>query len=289
MTDRTREDANQLAQLLNQICTATVEALQADDPQHRLAVSATLRDLLPQVEALPEVAAFVGVLARWLDGERPTGATVQSLEGPYRRVLATMLDDAPEPSPPTTPGEPISRRVLAQLVSAVVIAEVSGDEAVQRKLAAQLVTIQGQLDREWKQRLGPLLENLRAVLGGTDPRALPLPGEPLYQQLWLSARELLLAGEFSGEAAGAQLLDRLVHNALFALKSNNPDLTAALLRALLDVQRQALETDSPTIATLVGAIRARLQGLDPAPFIALLEGEELAAWQRILEGLEQTP
>lgn len=289
MSDLTPDDANEMAQLLNEICTATLEALQADDVQQRLAVAATLRDLLSQVEELPEIAAFIEVLARWLGGERPNEATAHGLEGPYRRALAAMLEDAPLPATLDAAQEPVSRRVLAQLVSAVVIAESSGDMEVQRKLAAQLVNIQSQLTRSWRKRLGPLLENLRAVLGGADPRSLRMPEEPVYQQLWLTARELLLSREFAEENAGAQLLDRLVHNTLFALRANSPELTLALSRSLLDVQRQALATDATGIATLVGAIRAHLQGLDATPFAALLEGDERAAWQQILEETEKRP
>jgi hypothetical protein len=240
------------------------------------------------MDDMPEIAAFVDVLARWLEGEPPTRAVIQRLEVPYRRAVSAMLEDARQ-APGAAPQEPISRRVLGQLVAAVIIARMSDDEAVQRKLAAHLVTIQGQLDREWRKRLRPLLENLRAVLGGTDPLSLPLPDDPLYQQLWLNARELLLARELGDEAAKAQLLDRLVHNATFVLKANSPELTEALVRSLLDVQRQALETQALGIATLIGTIRAHLQGLDATPLATLLEGEELAAWQRILEETEATP
>ncbi len=276
------------AQMLNELASAALEAIRSDDTQKRQATASGLREIRLLMDDMPEIAAFIDVLARWIEGEPPTRAVIQRLEVPYRRAVSAMLEDARQ-APGAAPQEPISRRVLGQLVAAVVIARMSDDEAVQRKLAAQLVTIQGQLDREWRKRLRPLLENLRAVLGGTDPLSLPLPDDPLYQQLWLNARELLLARELGDEAAKAQLLDRLVHNATFVLKANSPELTEALVRSLLDVQRQALDTQALGIATLVGTIRAHLQGLDATPLATLLEGEELAAWQRILEETEATP
>jgi hypothetical protein len=275
-------------QMLNELASAALEAIRSDDTQKRQATASGLREIRLLMDDMPEIAAFIDVLARWLEGEPPTRAVIQRLEVPYRRAVSAMLEDARQ-TPGAAPQEPISRRVLGQLVAAVIIARMSDDEAVQRKLAAHLVTIQGQLDREWRKRLRPLLENLRAVLGGTDPLSLPLPDDPLYQQLWLNARELLLARELGDEAAKAQLLERLVHNATFVLKANSPELTEALVRSLLDVQRQALETQALGIATLVGTIRAHLQGLDATPLATLLQGEELAAWQRILEETEATP
>ncbi|MDQ4076656.1 MAG: hypothetical protein M3220_10480, partial [Chloroflexota bacterium] len=184
------------------------------------------------------------------------------------------------------PHEPISRHVLAQLISAVVAAEAAGEVEVQRKLAAQLVNIQMKLDKEWQERLGPLLENLRAVLGGADPRILPTVPDPTYQRVWMSAVEILINADLSEEHAHAQLMDRLIHNTVFVARTDSAELTQGFLRTLLDVQRQAVESDALAVATLVGAIRAYLQGLDPTPFIASLKGEELEVWLRILEELE---
>lgn len=283
-------EANQLADLLNQICSATLDALHAGDVRQRLAVAGSLRQFRAQFEADSEVGGFVLLLAQWLEGERPNPVILADLDAPFRRALSLMLqsvtDETPQiPQAPQTPQAPISGRVLAQLLAAIVAAHAAQDEAIQRELAAQLVNIHAQLDREWKPKLGPLLENLRMVLGGADPRLLPAVPDPHYQNLWYNTVGLLAGGaDLSEEGAHHQLLERLVHNTLFVLRSDTPDLTTSFLRALLDVQREALEQHATPIATLVGAIRAHLQGIDATPFTVLLADDELAAWQRILEG-----
>lgn len=289
MGNISEEEANQLADLLNQICSATMDALHAGDVRQRLAVAGSLRQFRAQFEEDSEVGSFVLLLAQWLEGERPTAGKVSSLHDPFRRALALMLqsvpDEAPPPQTPQGPQAPISGRVLAQLLAAVVAAHTAQDETIQLELAAQLVNIHSQLDREWKPKLGPLLENLRMVLGGADPRLLPPVPDPHYQNLWSNTVGLLAGGaDLSEEGAHHQLLERLVHNTLFVLRSDTPDLTNAFLRALLDVQREALAQHATSIATLVGAIRAHLQGMDATPFTVLLTDDELAAWQRILEG-----
>ncbi len=290
------EDADQLAELLNHICAITLEALLADELTQRLDVAVALREFRAQFGGASVIAPFVLILAEWLEGERPDRRTIRSLDSPFRGALQAMVQQVPDkqgrtpPKPRSAePAEPISRHVLAQLISTVVAARAAGDEAVQRTLAAQLLNIQTKLEGEWRQRLGPLLENLRRVLGGIDARILPAVPDPIYQRLWMSAVELLINADLSEEHAHQQLMDRLTHNATFVARANNPDLTEGFLRTLLDVQRQALQSDAPAIATLVGAIRAFLQGLDPTPFTLLLQGEERAAWLRILEEGEGSP
>lgn len=278
------EEADRLAGLLNQICTVTMDALQGGDVAQRLAVAASLRQFRAQFDEGSEIGGFVEVLARWLEGERPGESALASLDSPFQRALETMLKEVAAPAPPRAAAErpPISGHVLAQLISAVVAAHAAGDETVQRELAAQLVNLQNRLDATWKGRLGPLLENLRRVLGGSDPRILPAISDPHYQNLWHNTVELLVSADLSAENAREQLLERLVHNTIFTRRSGSEELTQGFLRALLEVQRQAIESGSPAVATLVGAIRALLQGLDPTPFTLLLEGEELVAWEQIL-------
>ncbi|MBA3533476.1 MAG: hypothetical protein H0T73_16280 [Ardenticatenales bacterium] len=283
------EDANRLAALLNQVSSATVKALLAEEPQRALEVTSALRDLHGQLEEGSEIAPFIEVLLRWLEGQRPEDNAVQHLDPLFQRALRAMREQVPLQMRKTRADpaqEPISRRVLSQLVAAVVAAKSVGDAQAQRQLAAQLVTIQGKLGHRWRKRIGPLLENLRGVLGGTDPRVLPDVPDAAYQKIWVSARDLLLGAHFDEASARDQLLERLAHNTLFIARSKNPELTEHYLRALLEVQRQALESQAPTIATLVGAIRAYLQGLDPTPFVALLDGAEATTWQKVMTELD---
>lgn len=285
-----REEADQLATLLNQISTATLDAVRSGDLQQRLGLAGALRELRGQFEAGSAVAPFLGLLIRWLEeGRAPSPQESKALDPLFQRALQRMRAQVgEEATAEKEPAEPISRRVLAQLVAAVVAAHSADEQAVQEQLAAHLITIQGKLPAEWRGRLGPLLENLRSLLGGADPRILPPVPDPAYQKLWRSAQELLLSGEFGEEVAHDQLLERLVHNTRFTRRADSEALTEGFLRALLDVQRQALEGQQPAIATLVGAIRLYLQGGDPTPLSAQLEGEEQAAWQRIMEE-EESP
>ncbi|MGH2542422.1 MAG: hypothetical protein ACRDIB_06490, partial [Ardenticatenaceae bacterium] len=285
------EDADRLAALLNQICSATIEALQAGDLVGRLEVAASLRAFYEQFDEESSIAPFVMLLAEWLEGQRPTRAAMRPLDAPFQRALETMLQQVPETDAVVGQEaegsrEPISRHVVAQLMSTVIAATASENGKLQRELAAQLVNIQMKLAEEWRERLGPLLENLRAILGGADPAALPAVPDPVYGRLWESTVELLLSGDLREESAHEQLMTRLVHNTLFVAQAGNSELTEGFLRSLLDVQRQALESGATGVATLVGAIRAHLQGLDAIPFASLLEGEELEAWLEILARVE---
>jgi hypothetical protein len=126
------------------------------------------------------------------------------------------------------------------------------------------------------------------VLGGVEPLTLPAVPDPLYQRYWESVVELLLHADLSEGRAHEQLMERLVHNTSFVARAGNEELTTGFLRSLLDVQRQALDSDAVGVATLVGAIRALLQGLDPTPFATMLEGAERGAWIRILEEIGET-
>ncbi len=280
------DEANQLAELLNQICSITIEALAADDPQQRRLVATSLQELYNQFDESSEVAPFLAVLVAWLGGVRPEAMQTQTLTPPFQRALQTMIQQAPETNAASAsaPPEPVSRHVLTQLISMVIAAGASADTAVQRTLAAQLVDIRAQLDADWQARLGPLLDNLRVVLDGAEPQTLPAVPDPAYQRLWLSAVELLTGAALNEDEAREQLLERLTHNARFVQQASHPELTESLLRSLLDVQRQALSTGATDVATLIAAIRAHLQGIDATPFSVALQGDVLAAWLKIVGG-----
>src|SRR5690606_39045742 len=106
--------------------------------------------------------------------------------------------------------------------------------------------------------------------------------DPHYQNLWQNAADILTNADLSGDHAEEQLLERLVHNTRFTRSANDPDLTEGFLRALLDVQRQALATGAPHLAMLITAIRTLLQGGNTAMFVEHLEGAAKEAWERII-------
>ena len=292
MSDISVEEADLLAVALNKVCEATLHALKANDRQQRANVLTSVRHFRGQFEEKSEVHSFLRLLERWLDGQRPTSTQASYLVDPFRQALSTMLREVPPaaatPHPPPDNRQrnttaPISRRVLTQLISAVVIASKSDNVALQQKLATQLINIQTQLSGRWKTRLGGLFENLRYVLGGADPHLLPRVADPDYQTLWQNTIQVLQQTEIDEGKAKPELLDRLVHNARFTIQSNKPELTTGFLQVLEDVQYQAQSSGSTTIVALIAAIRSYLQGLDPTPFTVLLEGQELDAWKRIIE------
>ncbi|MGB0385160.1 MAG: hypothetical protein ACPGWR_10080 [Ardenticatenaceae bacterium] len=310
------EQADMLAVALNQMCGATIQALRGGDMRQCLAVATSLRDFRAQFDDESEVSGFVKLLEQWLTGQRPTEAAVTQLDAPFSDALVAMLQEIPfdklrAPPASATPSgttsrrtlggqaasqgspivgaasqepPPISRRVLTQLISAVIVTAGSNNKQIQGKLATQLVNIQSALEGPWRERIAPLLENLRYVLGGADAHLLPAVPDPEYQKLWQNTIQVMSNSQVDEESAHQQLLDRLVHNTRFTLQARKPELTAGFLQVLEDVQHQALSTDSPSIVTLVAAIRAYLKGLDPTPFTLLLEGQELEAWQKIIAG-----
>ena len=272
------EEADALAMLLNQTASATISALLHGEPDPA-ELAPALVELAAEFAPASGIARFLARLAAWLGGARPSASAADALGEPFGRALATMLARVPE-APAAGAAAPISRRTLTQLIAATMAARASGDEAVRRQLAATLVTTHGRLPAEWRDSLGALLENLRLALGAGELAALPPVPEP-YLALWESAKGLMLLGMFDEGQAHGELLERLIHNAAFARRAANPELSGALASALLDVQRHALESERAEIATLIGAIRAELLGENPAPFVALLGGAERAAWERL--------
>lgn len=285
MSGLSREEANQLAAILNQLCMRTLQALEGSEAE-RQRLTAALAAYQQQFDEGSEVGAFVLLLVRWLAGQRPAPSAADGLATPFQRALQVMLERHPAETrrAPVEEEEqpPISRHVLSQLVSAVVAAAVAGDVPTRRRLATHLVTVQGALDDAWRARLGPLLENLRATLDGAPLEGLPPVPDPEYQRLWQGAVELLLEPTLAPEQAEAALLDRLVHNSLYVLRGGDETLRERYLRALQSFQEQALESDRPQIVALVAAIRARFLGLDPAPFTFILDGTTRDAWLRLL-------
>lgn len=279
-------DASDVANMLNVVCGATVEALRSDNDERRRALRRQLAALADDLEPDPsDVVAFLHLLERWLAGSPPTSQQVKSLNGPFRRVLRQMKRqvDVQEREPADEPEDvpPIRETTLSQLVAAVVTAAKHDDPAPARKLASQLINIQEQLPDSQREDAGPFFENLRAVLGGADPRTLQsVPADP-YASLWETVTDLMSMGDASEAATRDALLDRLVHNAIFAQRAGDEELQQALAQALLDLQRKALAEGEDNLANLVAAIRSLLLGYDPTSHSSLLDGEELAAWRKI--------
>lgn len=270
-----RDEAAAVAAMLNQVCNATLDALQAEEnPGWRAALAAELDQLQADLDEAPGVRRFLKILIRWLRGSRPDQETVASLDGPFRRALESMLDQVPE-----APVEPeISlESLLAQTTAAVVAALQRDDLETRRMLAVQLLNLGQHLPEEAR----PLLENFRALLGGAPVERLPpISGEP-YRQLWSSAR-LLLTGDFElGETARAALLDRLVHNTYFALRANSPELTSALLEAFVELQRQALASGQTELADFILGLRLRLEGRETSHLVERFDEPYLSAWRRL--------
>lgn len=289
MSGISAQEADLLAVALNKACEATLHALQTTNRQERANVLVSIRNFREQFEEKSDISYFLKVLERWLDGQRPTSANLTRLDDPFRQALFMMLQEVPPAIPATPPAPqqdnstpPISRRVLTQLISAVVMAAKSDNVALQQKLATQLINIQAKLTAQWKARIGGLFENLRYVLGGADVHLLPPVSDPEYQTLWQNTIQVLQETEINEGTAQQQLLDRLVNNARFTIQAKKPELTSGFMQVLEDVQYQAQSSDSMMIVTLVAAIRSYLQGLDPTPFAALLKGEELDAWKKII-------
>lgn len=281
--DVTISDADFLAEALNKAVNLTLEALLFPENQAPAEVLGALRPFREAFSQESLVGHFLDALITWLEGQAPTRKTLEGLQEPFRGRLSTMMDEVRDTRRENKEEKPpISGNVLAQLMTTVIAAARSDDRAVQMELAAKLVNIHGQLPKKWKPRIGPLLDNLRAVLGGAKPHSLPKIPDPHYQNLWQNAADIIANADLSNESAEAQLLERLVHNSRFTIKSNEPDLTEGFLRALLDVQRQALSTGAPHIAMLVTAIRTLLQGGDTKIFATHLEGAVKEAWEQII-------
>ncbi|KPL87974.1 hypothetical protein [Ardenticatena maritima] len=274
-------EANELAQLLNIVCSATVEAIRDDDTARREALAEQLDTLRADIrDESPTVAHFFGVLAAWLRGTLPDDATIRALPTPFARALRQMLRETGAPAP--APEAPISQQTLAQLVAAVVAAAKHKDPEPARKLAATIINIETQLPDSARADALPFFENLRALLGGADARTLPPPAAEPYASVWQTVLYLVSVGEDMNTVARQALLDRLIHNTQFVRRSGDETLAQQLATALLDVQRSAAEQNASDIATLVAAVRALLLGYDPTPYAEALQGDVRDAWERIL-------
>lgn len=274
-------EANELAQLLNMVCSATVEAVHDGDVARRQALAEQLDTLSADIrEESPTVAHFFDILATWLRGTPPTEAAIRTLPTPFARALRQMLHETG--TPVETEQAPISQQTLAQLVAAVVAAAKHDDPTPARKLAATIINIETQLPEQARAAALPFFENLRALLGGADPRTLPPPSAEPYASVWQTVLYLTSVGDDMNTVARQALLDRLVHNTQFVRRSGDEGLARQLATALLDVQRSAAEQNAGDIATLVAAVRALLLGYDPTPYAETLQGDVREAWEQIL-------
>jgi hypothetical protein len=281
--DVTISDADFLAEALNKAVNLTMEALLSPNNQAAAEVLGALRPFREAFSQESLVGQFLDALIAWLEGQAPTRKTLEGLQEPFRGRLSAIMDEVKNARRESNEDKPpISGNVLAQLMTTVIAAARSDDRKVQNELAAKLINIHGQLPKKWKPRIGPLLDNLRAVLGGADPQTQPDIPDSHYQNLWRNAADIISNADLSTESAESQLLERLVHNTRFTIKSNEADLTEGFLRALLDVQRQALSTGAPHIAMLVTAIRTLLQGGNTQMFAGHLEGAVKEAWEQII-------
>lgn len=274
-SNQAQDEAAAVAAILNQVCNAAIAALQPGaDPAQRAVLAAELAELRAALDEVPAVQNFLQAIEGWLRGVRPNGGTLGHLDPPFRRALQTMLEQVPagtdEPSLSL-------QELLVQTTAAVVAAVRRADPDTHRALAIQLLNLSQRLPEEAR----PLLENLRALLGGASPERLPAITKDPYRQLWLSVRLLLASDLDLGETARAALLDRLVHNTFFALEADSPELTQALAAALTDLQRQALSTGQTELANFILALRLHLEGRDAGHLVAGFSDVYAAAWKRL--------
>lgn len=276
-----RNEAAEVAGMLNQICNAAIAVLvPGGDAALRSVLAEELEELRAGLGGAASVQDFLQLIIEWLRGRRPLAERLEQLEPPFRRALQAMLDQVPEGSDSgaSLPGSAEGlAELLAQTVAAVVAAIQQGQRESYPALAAHLLNVGQQLPAEAQ----PLVENLRALLAGAEPERLaPVKGEP-YAQLWSSVRLLLAEPAELGEATRAALLDRLVHNTFFALRAQSPELTRALAASLLDLQRQAVTAGQSELADFILALRLRLEGRPADALVARLTAPYTAAWQRL--------
>jgi hypothetical protein len=70
----TPDDADRLADLLNHVCSLTIEALESGDVVRRLGVASSLREFRAKFGEDSAVGPFLALLVGWLEGQRPGAA-----------------------------------------------------------------------------------------------------------------------------------------------------------------------------------------------------------------------
>ena len=257
-------------------------ALRDGKPAQRAELATTLSTLQENFAPSSEVARFIAVVVAWLGGELPTRSVQRGLAPPFRKALRSMIDSVKR-APSAQTDDLVSPHLLAQMVTAVVSATLSSDTATQDKVAIQLVNLEHSLrDQPGGERLRPLIENLRALLGGADPHGLPAVEDGLYGQFWQSAVDLIDHRPKDDADAYQQLLQRLVHNGRFVLRSRDEELIESYLHSLADVRAEAARIGASATVQLVAAIEALLRGEAVDEVEQSLEEPERGAWRAIL-------
>ncbi len=307
-----RADAREVADTLNAICNAAVQAGRSGDAA---AVAEIRRRLERQSERFrgagrPEVAAFMAGLSNLLGGSTLERA-LEDVEGPYRQGLRAVAadlrasgrapegrprqgEDAPRPvareaaperdDPPATErrpadaGDDAGQDWVAALTAHVADLLRARDRQTARALAAELERTARQpgVDPDAAAYLEVLLGVLRGQKLG--PRVLQLQ-EP-YRSAYGSLQALM-----RGQDPRAGLLERVTHNAGLVMKSDNPEAREGLESVLEDVEQRAERLGEAELARFVGSLRRLLDGELEADRAAEIRFEDSAlrsSWDRIV-------
>ncbi len=178
---------------------------------------------------------------------------------------------------------------VAGIAAQVVSAMKSGSDARRDELESKLTAAQNHLDPvDAPPGLVPFIDVMRGILRGENvaARAGGLP--PTYRAVYDQVVDAVEAPEDEGELTVRQVLDEVTHNVITVLKFGSYDQQQQLIDVLEKMQRESdPRPHLSLLATFVQAARLLIQGDDPAPVAAKLDGVYRTKWEQIVNALDQ--
>jgi hypothetical protein len=178
---------------------------------------------------------------------------------------------------------------VAHIAAQVSAAMGAADTAKKSELESKLTLARERLEQKGAPPgLIPFIDVMRGLLDGrdmsTEARALP----PAYQAVYEQLMDDLKQREGEGTLTVGQVLEEVSSNVTLALKRGTFDQRRHMADTLLIMAEESRRR--PDLAGLIDfltATRILLQGGDPLPVEAQLEGPFRDAWHQILKALRE--
>ena len=178
---------------------------------------------------------------------------------------------------------------VAHIAAQVSAALSAADPARKGELEGKLTLARERLEEKGAPPgLIPFVDVMRGLLSGrdmsTEARDLPPAYQAVYEQLVDDQKQR----EGEGDLTVGQVLDEVSHNVTLALKRGTFDQRRHMADTLLIMAEESKRRpDLSGLVDFLTAARILLQGGDPLPVEAQLEGPFRDAWNQILKALRE--
>ena len=178
---------------------------------------------------------------------------------------------------------------VAHIAAQVSVALHTTNPAKRNELENKLTLARERLEQQGSPPgLIPFIDVMRGLLGGRDMSAEAQHLPPAYHAVYEQLVDDLKRREDEGDLTVGQVLDEVSHNVTLALKRGTFDQRRHMADTLLIMAEESKRRpDLSGLVDFLTAARILLQGGDPLPVEAQLEGPFRDRWNQILAGLRE--